>query len=142
MLLNEAADCLDAVRLCVGVRGLGPAAQAGTISSLFGLFRAQKESHVLSPRAARRTRGPAIHSRGRYGKYKTSVLTRITHGERVPPGFFGGDWFGLRDRHFVRIRSCEYRIAIHGKESVRHFGFSGLSETCGQTKLCENVRSG
>jgi hypothetical protein len=136
MLLDEAANRLDAVRRRVSTSGLGPATQAGAVSGLLGLFRAQKESHVLAPRAASRTRGPAIHSSGRYGEYETAILTGITRGERVPAGFFRGRRVGLRDWHFVRDCCCEYRIAVHGKESVRHNRFSGLSETCGQTEIC------
>src|SRR5271163_2457001 len=136
MLLDEAADRLDAVRLRVITSGLGPATQAGAISSVLGLFRAQKESDVLAPRSTGWTRWPAIHSGGRYGEYKPSVLTGITRGERIPSGFFRGGRVGLRDRHFIRGGCSEYRIAVHGKESVRHTGFSGLSETCGQTKCC------
>jgi hypothetical protein len=45
----------------------------------------------------------------------------------------------LRSWHFVRSCCCEYRIAVHGKDSVRHNGFSGLSETCGQTKCCSGA---
>jgi hypothetical protein len=40
MLLDEAANRLDAVRLRVSVSGFGAATQAGAISSLLGLFRA------------------------------------------------------------------------------------------------------
>src|ERR1700678_1770833 len=134
MLLDEAADRFDTVRLRVSASGPGPATQAGAISSLLGLFRAQKESHILPPRSTGRTRGPAIYSGGRYREYKTSVLAGITHGERIPAGFFRGDRIRLRGGHSIRGCCCEYRIAVHSKESVEHTGFSGLSETCGQTK--------
>jgi hypothetical protein len=91
MLLDEAADCFHAVGLGVSAGGLGPATEAGAISSLLGLLGPQEELHVLPTRPASGTGRPAIHSGGRYGEYETAILRGVTRGKRVPPRLFHSD---------------------------------------------------
>jgi hypothetical protein len=84
MLLDEAADRLHSVGLAIAVERLGPAAQTSSITCLLRLFGREKKLNIFPARTARRTRGPAIHSRTRDGENKLSVSIGLASYHRFP----------------------------------------------------------
>jgi hypothetical protein len=146
MLLDEAANRFHAVRLGVAAERLRPATQAGAISRPLGLFRPEEELHVFAARPACRTRRAAIHAGARNGEDEFSVASGVARQHGIPALIYGcfrrlTRRFGLTDGHWFQAFRCEYGIGCHGKESVRRRLRSGLSESCGQSKIVPKASS-
>src|SRR5580658_5377090 len=78
MLLDEAANRFHSVGLSLAIECHRPAAQAGAISRLLGLFRFHEKLNVLPAWPPRRARRPAVHARARNRKDEFSVAGGIT----------------------------------------------------------------
>lgn len=137
MLLDEAADFFHSIGFMIAAPGSRAAAQAGSISGLFGSLRLSEESNIFAPRPPRRARGPAIHSRRGDREHEFSVSAGIARQHRTParvvprlcPDHFRIGWMTW---HLAFC--CEYGIGRHSKESVRQKPRNGLSESCGQSR--------